>query len=369
MSKSRRTQQRYQKVNQNQSSLTNLGFTSIPAIQSKKIVAAPPTIKTPTNSAAVAMEPAAVSDSSTESELAHRMNRTRSASVLSDPSTASDGEGGADLGNVQEEEEPDGLGGRDFDEECESDIDEMVQGPTQAVRDWSEIRKDIKTHLKKNQKSLTLSEINQYLIISNFATLRLKGQKRTQASLEIARQWHEGEGNWFSRRVRALARHYQMFEELPIEKRGGGRTARSWLYDESVEKQSRDWLTSQPTGKVTPQRLREALNLTILPGLGIVLKNPLSERTARRWLIKLGWRRTVVRKGVYMDGHEREDVVKYRQEVFLPAIKEFEARMAKFEGAELKRVSPTLKDGEKEVIMYFHDECCFHANDEARQLW
>jgi hypothetical protein len=141
------------------------------------------------------------------------------------------------------------------------------------------------------------------------------------------------------------------------------------LYDESVEKQTRDWLTSQPTGKVTPQRLREALNATILPGLGIVLKNPLSERTARRWLIKLGWRRTVVRKGVYMDGHKREDVVKYRQEVFLPVMKEFEARMAKFEGVELKQVSPTLKDREKEVIMYFHDECCFHVNDEARQLW
>jgi hypothetical protein len=43
--------------------------------------------------------------------------------------------------------------------------------------------------------------------------------------------------------------------------------------------------------------------------------------------------------------------------------------MAKFEGVELKRVSPTLKDREKEVIMYFHDECCFHVNDEARQLW
>jgi len=39
--------------------------------------------------------------------------------------------------------------------------------------------------------------------------------------------------------------------------------------------------------------------------------------------------------------------------------------MAKFKGVELKRVSPTLKDGEKEVIMYFHDECCFHVNDEA----
>ena len=32
-------------------------------------------------------------------------------------------------------------------------------------------------------------------------------------------------------------------------------------------------------------------------------------------------------------------------------------------------MSPTLRDREKEVIMYFHDECCFLANDEAQQLW
>ena len=141
--------------------------------------------------------------------------------MLSDPSTASDGEGRADLGDVYEEEAD---GGHDFDEECESDLDNIVQGPSQTVRNWSDIRKDIKAHLKKTQKSLTLSEINQYLIISNFATLRLKGQTRTQASLDITRQWHEGEGNWFAHRVQALARHYQTFEELPVEKRGGDRT-------------------------------------------------------------------------------------------------------------------------------------------------
>ena len=216
---------------------------------------------------------------------------------------------------------------------------------------------------------MPLSKSNQYLIISNFATLRLKGASRTQASVEIARQWHEGPGNWFAHRVRALARHYQAFEKLPVEKRGGKKNTRSWLHDEAVQNQTRDWLTSQETGKVTPRRLQQALNEVILPDLNIILKSPLSERTSRRWLIKLGWRRTVVRKGVYMDGHEREDVVKYRNEIFLPAMEKFEARMAKFEGLDLKRVAPVLGDGRKQIIALFHDESCFHANDEAQNLW
>lgn len=79
--------------------------------------------------------------------------------------------------------------------------------------------------------------------------------------------------------------------------------------------------------------------------------------------MKLGWQHTRLRKGVYMDGHEREDVRKYRQEVFLPAMAAFESRMVHFEGLELHHVEPILVPGEKKVIANFHDECCFHGND------
>lgn len=33
-----------------------------------------------------------------------------------------------------------------------------------------------------------------------------------------------------------------------------------------------------------------------------------------------------------MDGHERADVVRYRNDTFLPAMSEFEARMVHYEG-------------------------------------
>lgn len=54
--------------------------------------------------------------------------------------------------------------------------------------------------------------------------------------------------------------------------------------------------------------------------------------------------------------------MKYRNEVFLPA-------MAKFEGSDLKQVDPVLEDGGKQIIALFHNECCFHTNDEAQSLW
>jgi hypothetical protein len=82
-----------------------------------------------------------------------------------------------------------------------------------------------------------------------------------------------------------------------------------------------------------------------------------------------------------MDDHERFDVVHYCNEEFLPAMLNFEAQMVHYEpregpephgscqGPELIRVEPKLKPGEKELIPLFHNECCFHANDEKNYAW
>lgn len=81
--------------------------------------------------------------------------------------------------------------------------------------------------------------------------------------------WHDGEGNWFARRVGALARHYQIFERLP-----GGVTG------EDGHMQSHGLMMSPNPGKEVadrsanwksnpPRKLREALNTKILPDLNM----------------------------------------------------------------------------------------------------
>ena len=69
--------------------------------------------------------------------------------------------------------------------------------------------------------------------------------------------------------------------------------------------------------------------------------------------------------GVYMDGHEHEDVVRYWQEIFLPAMAKYKKRMTWYEGPDLKKIEPMLEQGEHQIIAQSHDECCFHAKDEA----
>jgi len=50
----------------------------------------------------------------------------------------------------------------------------------------------------------------------------------------------------------------------------------------------------------------------------------ISRATSYRWLRRLGFYTSESKKGVYIDGHEREDVVRYRQDVFLPKMKELD---------------------------------------------
>ena len=186
----------------------------------------------------------------------------RSTSVLSDPSTDNDNIGFSALTDIREKADQ---GDTDLDSELvqndqdkltdinlvltmakksdgdvEDDEDELmegVQGPKGHIHDWIDLRKDIKALLKIHSKILPLSQLNQYLIISNFATLCIKGLSHTHASLEIAQQWHEGKGNWFAHRVCALAWHFQIFKRLLIEKHGGAANSRSWLHNEQVQLQ------------------------------------------------------------------------------------------------------------------------------------
>ena len=53
-------------------------------------------------------------------------------------------------------------------------------------------------------------------------------------------------------------------------------------------------------------------------------------RTAQSWLKKLDLHYHTVSKNVYIDGHEREDVVEYCQKDFLPTWANLEKRMVIF---------------------------------------
>jgi hypothetical protein len=86
-------------------------------------------------------------------------------------------------------------------------------------------------------------------------------------------------------------------------------------------------------------------------------------RTARRWLNKMGFIFGSSRKDIYLDGHEREDVVKYRNEIFLKSWQELSSQFVSFSENGSWEEPSDLQSDKKPVVLVTHDESTFNAND------
>jgi len=86
-------------------------------------------------------------------------------------------------------------------------------------------------------------------------------------------------------------------------------------------------------------------------------------------LNKMGFINGEVRKGVFVDGHERKDVVDYRSNVFLLAWKDYERRMVVFSEDGTWKLPSSLRPGERPVVLVTHDESTFNTNDGKRRIW
>ena len=100
----------------------------------------------------------------------------------------------------------------------------------------------------------------------------------------------------------------------------------------------------------------------------------IKSRTARKWLHKLGFEYKDVKKDVFVDGHERLDVVEDREK-FLNMMKDLEPYLVEFEqdGSMKTKNYPddcaVGGDLRRPISVITHDECMFSANDGIRKAW
>lgn len=92
-------------------------------------------------------------------------------------------------------------------------------------------------------------------------------------------------------------------------------------------------------------------------------------RTARRWLEKLGFIYSSVGKNVYYDGHERKDVIDYRDSIFLPKWRALEPHFVQFAEDGTWTMPSGLTEGDEPLVLCTHDESTFNANDGRGKTW
>lgn len=174
-----------------------------------------------------------------------------------------------------------------------------------------------------------------------------------------------GRGLWHARRVRQWLKTFIKSGRLPLNNYGWWNL--SVLEDEDVAEEIKLYLQEQ--GKyITAENIVRFLNKEdVRTRLGI--SKSISVRTGRRWLRRMGYRWRLEPKGQYFDGHEREDVVHYRNHEFIPKWKALEPFMLSWDGDTGLALPLTLQEGQRQIVVWFHDESTFYAHDRRRLRW
>jgi transposase len=119
----------------------------------------------------------------------------------------------------------------------------------------------------------------------------------------------------------------------------------------------------------TPEKFRDMCNHELFSKISNAPES-ISIKTSCRWMKFLGFKLKSMTKGYYTDGHNREDVAEYRDEVFLPRMLEYERRMEDYTGEDMSTViAPELREGEKRVVLITHDESTFYCCEGKPMLW
>jgi hypothetical protein len=122
-----------------------------------------------------------------------------------------------------------------------------------------------------------------------------------------------------------------------------------------------------------PHGLKRYLELEIFPRIHMKVHKGVSLSTTRRWLHREGFRFLPHKKGLYFDGHDRPDVVEYRQNYFLPKMKEYEERLVRFDPADVSKelvVDSEQKNFvERRLVHCAHDEMTAQAHDGEKKSW
>ena len=117
--------------------------------------------------------------------------------------------------------------------------------------------------------------------------------------------------------------------------------------------------------------LKQYLELQLFPRMQMKVVRGVSLRTARRWLHREGFRFTEHRKVLYFDGHERPDVVGYRQNVFIPQMKQCRRRIVEYIVGDVGKEREKLVENyiERRLVLVSHDESTTQANDGKKKSW
>lgn len=175
-------------------------------------------------------------------------------------------------------------------------------------------------------------------------------------------------------------RFFQNDGTLPEAKQGKYQRSGIVWTDEALNMKAMRFIRENACVKgkpnLTVHKFCEWVNEDLLPNETIEPGFPrkISVETSRKWMHNLGFEVVIKKKGTFVDGHERQDVVDYRNSFLrkMAGIGFLNPLCAPTESAknalpsDLEYSRPDLL--EKTVVL-FHDETTFQSNEDQTTLW
>ena len=154
------------------------------------------------------------------------------------------------------------------------------------------------------------------------------------------------------------------------------------INDEKLRMRATKWVRENGFVKGKPNMtatdFQHYINETLLPEMHVGISAPhISVETARVWLHKLGFEPCDRnKKVVYIDGHERDDVVAYRSLFLQNLLEDEEAHLPPPKPSDEKLSEEEMfffiqkeQAGAKKLVTICHDESTFNANDDQTFGW
>ena len=209
------------------------------------------------------------------------------------------------------------------------------------------------------------------LCVHRFLKALLEKKPRIETSEQIATSFFPSKARqWTGRQIRIWSEQFLSEHRLPEKNQGSHIKIKSLISDENTQSICLQFLRSQKAHMISGNSFSEWINCNLHLELGLPASLELRERTATRWLHVLNFNvGDVSRKGSYIDGHERADVLEYRKE-FLARVEKYQLKMPIYTGDTMEtRIMPEIEENEKPLVFVVHDESCFQSNDSGKTGW
>ena len=237
-----------------------------------------------------------------------------------------------------------------------------------------------------------------HAIESALALVVKNGQHFIDASHRAA-ETHGFAMAWGGRKLRSWIRHWMKMRELPKSMKGRHAKVFTLLSDPTVAAELRAYVRSNKwamdpeklaafsanklvptvadeylrniTRNEMPRGLKKYMEYELFPRIHLKVGRGVSLATARRWLHHEGFQYISHKKGLYFDGHDREDVVAYRQNVFIPTFKSYEPRLVRHVvgDVETELVMQLRNYVERRLVLVPHNEMISQAHDATAKSW